>query len=68
MKEFMLKFDENGDGKIEMSEVNSHPFHLCCAVCLQQSFKALKEDRSAGPPSEINGAPGRHTDRTVRRD
>lgn len=26
MKEFMLKFDENGDGKIEMSEVNSHLF------------------------------------------
>lgn len=28
MKEFMLKFDENGDGKIEMSEVHSHPFSL----------------------------------------
>lgn len=24
MKEFMQKFDENGDGKIEMSEVNVH--------------------------------------------
>lgn len=28
MKEFMLKFDENGDGKIEMSEVNLHPLSL----------------------------------------
>lgn len=27
MKEFMQTFDENGDGKIEMSEVNFTHFH-----------------------------------------
>lgn len=35
MKEFMLKFDENGDGKIEMSEVNSHPFSSLVCSCLK---------------------------------
>lgn len=63
MKEFMLKFDENGDGKIEMSEVNSHPFSLP-----KQWFEALQRDCSAEPPPEINGTPGGNIKRTMRAD
>jgi len=54
----MLKFDENGDGKIEMSEVNSHPFSPP-----KQWFGALQRDCS-----EINGTPGGNIKSTMRAD